>query len=126
MLRAIHAKTGGSQELVCIAMFLSGAALITTPNDLNSYLTELLKNKDVKTPSTCRLIVLVFKCNCMLHYSEFLSPMTESLFWLVLAQKNMHYLLVFDGFVILVCLVSAVLCTRSIVLAVRLLQVGIS
>ncbi|XP_012680755.2 mucolipin-2 [Clupea harengus] len=38
------------------------------------------------------------------------------------AQKNMHYLLVFDGFVILVCLVSAVLCTRSIVLAVRLLQ----
>ncbi|XP_031163272.1 mucolipin-2 isoform X1 [Sander lucioperca] len=38
------------------------------------------------------------------------------------AQKNRHYLLVFDGFVILVCLTSAVLCTRSIVLAVRLLQ----
>uniref|UniRef100_A0A7N6BPQ6 Polycystin cation channel PKD1/PKD2 domain-containing protein n=1 Tax=Anabas testudineus TaxID=64144 RepID=A0A7N6BPQ6_ANATE len=38
------------------------------------------------------------------------------------AQKNTHYLLVFDGFVILVCLTSAVLCTRSIVLAVRLLQ----
>ncbi|XP_041790960.1 mucolipin-2 [Chelmon rostratus] len=38
------------------------------------------------------------------------------------AQKNTHYLLVFDGFVILVCVTSAVLCTRSIVLAVRLLQ----
>lgn len=38
------------------------------------------------------------------------------------AQKNTHYLLMFDGFVILVCLTSAVLCTRSIVLAVRLLQ----
>lgn len=38
------------------------------------------------------------------------------------AQKNTHYLLVFDGFVIAVCLVSAVLCTRSIVLAVKLLQ----
>ncbi|KAM9797407.1 mucolipin-2 isoform 3-T3 [Syngnathus typhle] len=37
------------------------------------------------------------------------------------AQKNTHYLLVFDGFVIVVCLTSAVLCTRSIVLAVRLL-----
>ncbi|TKS74658.1 Mucolipin-2 [Collichthys lucidus] len=38
------------------------------------------------------------------------------------AQKNTHYLLVFDAFVILVCLTSAVLCTRSIILAVRLLQ----
>nr|XP_046246918.1 mucolipin-2 [Scatophagus argus] len=38
------------------------------------------------------------------------------------AQKNTHYLLMFDGFVIIVCLTSAVLCTRSIVLAVRLLQ----
>ncbi|XP_026160338.1 mucolipin-2 isoform X2 [Mastacembelus armatus] len=38
------------------------------------------------------------------------------------AQKNTHYLLVFDGFVILICLTSAVLCTRSIILAVRLLQ----
>uniref|UniRef100_A0A3B4AGS5 Uncharacterized protein n=1 Tax=Periophthalmus magnuspinnatus TaxID=409849 RepID=A0A3B4AGS5_9GOBI len=39
-----------------------------------------------------------------------------------IAQKNTHYLLVFDAFVILVCITSAVLCTRSIVLAVRLLQ----
>ncbi|KAK5601291.1 Mucolipin-2 [Crenichthys baileyi] len=38
------------------------------------------------------------------------------------AQKNTHYLLMFDGFVILVCITSAVLCTRSIILAVRLLQ----
>ncbi|XP_054906319.1 mucolipin-2 isoform X2 [Poeciliopsis prolifica] len=38
------------------------------------------------------------------------------------AQKNTHYLLVFDGFVILVCITSAVLCTRSIILAIRLLQ----
>uniref|UniRef100_A0A3Q2CBB7 Mucolipin TRP cation channel 2 n=1 Tax=Cyprinodon variegatus TaxID=28743 RepID=A0A3Q2CBB7_CYPVA len=38
------------------------------------------------------------------------------------AQKNTHYLLVFDAFVILVCITSAALCTRSIILAVRLLQ----
>uniref|UniRef100_A0A3P9JLU4 Mucolipin 2 n=1 Tax=Oryzias latipes TaxID=8090 RepID=A0A3P9JLU4_ORYLA len=38
------------------------------------------------------------------------------------AQKNTHYLLVFDGFVILVCVISTTLCTRSIILAVRLLQ----
>ncbi|XP_056132391.1 mucolipin-2 isoform X2 [Lampris incognitus] len=38
------------------------------------------------------------------------------------AQKNTHYFLVFDGFVILVCLISAVLCARSIILAIRLLQ----
>ncbi|TRY96939.1 hypothetical protein DNTS_014285 [Danionella cerebrum] len=38
------------------------------------------------------------------------------------AQKSTHYFLIFDGFVILVCLVSAILCTRSIVLAVKLLQ----
>ncbi|KAL7854513.1 hypothetical protein SRHO_G00167030 [Serrasalmus rhombeus] len=38
------------------------------------------------------------------------------------AQKNTHYLLIFDGFIILVCLTSAVLCIRSIVLAIKLLQ----
>ncbi|XP_056614691.1 mucolipin-2 isoform X2 [Triplophysa dalaica] len=38
------------------------------------------------------------------------------------AQKSTHYLLLFDGFVIVVCMISAVLCTRSIILAVRLLQ----
>uniref|UniRef100_A0A8C6SB75 Mucolipin 2 n=1 Tax=Neogobius melanostomus TaxID=47308 RepID=A0A8C6SB75_9GOBI len=37
-------------------------------------------------------------------------------------QKNTHYLLIFDGFVILVCITSACLCSRSIVLAVKLLQ----
>ncbi|XP_077306460.1 mucolipin-2 isoform X3 [Lithobates pipiens] len=35
-------------------------------------------------------------------------------------QKNTHYILVFDGFVILTCLTSLILCTRSIVLAIRL------
>ncbi|XP_076009080.1 mucolipin-2 [Genypterus blacodes] len=38
------------------------------------------------------------------------------------AQKNTHYLLVFDACVILMCLTSTVLCARSIILAVRLLQ----
>ncbi|CAH2310442.1 mucolipin-2 isoform X1 [Pelobates cultripes] len=36
------------------------------------------------------------------------------------AQKNSHYVLVFDGFVILTCLTSLILCTRSIILAVKL------
>ncbi|XP_040263857.1 mucolipin-2 isoform X1 [Bufo bufo] len=35
-------------------------------------------------------------------------------------QKNTHYILVFDGFVILTCLTSLILCTRSIALAVKL------
>ncbi|XP_075038110.1 mucolipin-2 isoform X2 [Mixophyes fleayi] len=35
-------------------------------------------------------------------------------------QKNTHYTLVFDGFVILICLTSLILCTRSIVLAFKL------
>ncbi|XP_068098549.1 mucolipin-2 isoform X3 [Hyperolius riggenbachi] len=35
-------------------------------------------------------------------------------------QKNTHYTLVFDGFVILTCLMSVILCSRSIVLAIRL------
>uniref|UniRef100_A0A8C5QUV3 Mucolipin TRP cation channel 2 n=1 Tax=Leptobrachium leishanense TaxID=445787 RepID=A0A8C5QUV3_9ANUR len=35
-------------------------------------------------------------------------------------QKNSHYVLAFDGFVILTCLTSLILCTRSIVLAVKL------
>ncbi|XP_028817596.1 mucolipin-2 isoform X2 [Denticeps clupeoides] len=38
------------------------------------------------------------------------------------AHKNTHYHLAFDAFVIAVCLTSAVLCTRSIVLALRLRQ----
>ncbi|KAI5626577.1 mucolipin-2 [Silurus asotus] len=38
------------------------------------------------------------------------------------AQKSTHYLLIFDAAVILVCLTSAVLCVRSIYLAIRLLQ----
>ncbi|EHB18033.1 Mucolipin-2 [Heterocephalus glaber] len=36
------------------------------------------------------------------------------------SQKNTQYVLVFDAFVILICLASLVLCTRSIVLALRL------
>ncbi|XP_076976549.1 mucolipin-2 isoform X3 [Tamandua tetradactyla] len=35
-------------------------------------------------------------------------------------QKNTQYVLVFDAFVIVICLASLVLCTRSIVLALRL------
>ncbi|XP_037530536.1 mucolipin-2 [Nematolebias whitei] len=38
------------------------------------------------------------------------------------AQKNTHYLLMFDGFVVLVCITSTALCARSIILAVKLLQ----
>lgn len=44
----------------------------------------------------------------------------------VSAQKNTHYLLVFDSLVIIVCLTSAVLCARSMILALRLLQVTCS
>ncbi|CAJ0958946.1 unnamed protein product [Ranitomeya imitator] len=37
-------------------------------------------------------------------------------------QKNTHYILVFDAFVILTCLTSLILCSRSIVLAIKLLR----
>ena len=37
-------------------------------------------------------------------------------------QKNSLYILVFDGFVILNCLASLILCSRSVVLALRLRQ----
>lgn len=42
----------------------------------------------------------------------------------VAAEKNMHLFLMFDLFVILVCLTSATLCARSMILAIRLLQVS--
>ncbi|XP_030061464.1 mucolipin-2 isoform X2 [Microcaecilia unicolor] len=35
-------------------------------------------------------------------------------------QKNTHYILVFDGFVLLTCFTSLILCTRSIILALKL------
>lgn len=51
-------------------------------------------------------------------------PHTHTHLFCVSAEKNTHYLLVFDSFVIIVCLTSSVLCTRSIILAIRLLQVS--
>lgn len=42
----------------------------------------------------------------------------------VAAEKNMHLFLMFDLFVILVCLTSATMCARSLILAIRLLQVS--
>jgi len=50
---------------------------------------------------------------------------SDGLLLCVSAQKSTHYLLIFDGFVIVICLSSAVLCTRSIILAVKLLQVNL-
>lgn len=47
----------------------------------------------------------------------------QTSFLCVSAQKNTHYLLVFDSLVIAVCLTSAVLCARSMLLAIKLLQV---
>lgn len=46
--------------------------------------------------------------------------------WLfTVLQKNSLYILVFDGFVILNCLASLILCSRSVVLALRLRQVSV-
>lgn len=56
----------------------------------------------------------------------FLMQLLYSHVMCVSAQKNTHYLLVFDSLVIIVCLTSAVLCARSIILALRLLQVTCS
>lgn len=43
---------------------------------------------------------------------------------LLSVEKNMHLFLMFDLFVILVCLTSATMCARSMILAIRLLQVS--
>lgn len=40
-------------------------------------------------------------------------------------QKNTEYVLVFDAFVIVICLASLILCTRSIVLALSLRRVSV-
>lgn len=41
-------------------------------------------------------------------------------------QKNTHYMMIFDAFVILTCLTSLILCTRSVVKGIRLQRVGIT
>ena len=41
-------------------------------------------------------------------------------------QRSTQYVLVFDVFVIMVCLASLILCTRSIVLALRLRKVNVA
>lgn len=41
-------------------------------------------------------------------------------------QKNTHYMMIFDAFVILICLSSLILCTRSVVKGIRLQRVGIT
>uniref|UniRef100_A0A8C6JDY7 Mucolipin extracytosolic domain-containing protein n=1 Tax=Melopsittacus undulatus TaxID=13146 RepID=A0A8C6JDY7_MELUD len=43
---------------------------------------------------------------------------------IVILQKNTQYILAFDGFVILSCFASLILCTRSIVLAMKLQKVS--
>lgn len=40
-------------------------------------------------------------------------------------QKNTHYMMIFDAFVILTCLTSLILCTRSVVKGIQLQRVGI-
>lgn len=94
-LKGINLQTVRSRELPDCYSFL---VTITFDNQVHSGKVKILLDIDAQS-STCRG-------------------------WTIsgTAQKNTHYLLVFDGFVILVCITSAVLCTRSIILAVRLLQ----
>lgn len=39
-------------------------------------------------------------------------------------QKNTHYMMIFDAFVILTCLASLILCTRSVIKGIRLQRVS--
>lgn len=41
-------------------------------------------------------------------------------------QKNTHYMMIFDAFVILTCLASLILCTRSVIKGIWLQRVGIA
>lgn len=49
----------------------------------------------------------------------------SELYFCFSVQKNTQYVLVFDAFVIVICLASLILCTRSIVLALRLRKVSV-
>nr|KAF6382845.1 mucolipin 3 [Pipistrellus kuhlii] len=40
-------------------------------------------------------------------------------------QRNTHYMMIFDGFVILMCLTSLILCLRSVIKGIQLQQVGV-
>lgn len=40
-------------------------------------------------------------------------------------QKNTHYMMIFDGFVILTCLASLILCTRSVIKGIHLQRVSL-
>ena len=41
-------------------------------------------------------------------------------------QKNTHYMMIFDVFIILTCLASLILCVRSVVRGLQLQQVGVT
>lgn len=52
---------------------------------------------------------------------------TLNMYIFVLAvQKNTHYMMIFDAFVILTCLASLILCTRSVIKGIWLQRVGIA
>lgn len=64
------------------------------------------------------------RCYMQRHIPRAASLLVQLL--LVPAQKNTHYLVVFDSLIIIICLASTVLCARSLILAIKLLQVTCS
>ena len=97
-----------------------------TPNKVDSDEIQGLETADCYWGVSCKPVIISNECATISYeitpHPPFSLSFTHTHFFS--AQKNTHYILVFDGFVILVCLTSAVLCTRSIVLAIRLLQVS--
>lgn len=66
--------------------------------------------------SSCHLVCKLFPSKVCLTF-EFCFRFS--------VQRNTQYVLVFDAFVIVICLASLILCTRSIVLGLRLRKVSV-
>lgn len=52
-------------------------------------------------------------------------PLHKQVILFLPVQRNTHYMMIFDGFVILMCLTSLILCFRSVIKGIQLQQVGV-
>ena len=51
-------------------------------------------------------------------------PLRKQVILFLPVQRNTHYMMIFDAFVILICLASLILCFRSVIKGIQLQQVG--
>lgn len=71
-------------------------------------------------------VLVILKCLNYLNYLRKKSHhrVNVSMALCLPVQKNTHYMMIFDAFVILTCLASLVLCARSVIRGLQLQQVS--